>query len=273
MQDSHMRLVRGALAAACFLAGLWLMLRALGLLGVVLHGAARWWPAFLLVAGLAILARSIRPGPHTAVSIGLICASGVAFAVTRGAMPGRPWAFAAAVGLMGIGAVSAWMIVSARPDQAASPTATTAVFFRAASFTPLSSELRRVRVLLICGRLDLNLTEVVHPDLDRDAIMVDITVWVGRVYVRVPPDVNVVNHKAFVMRFRHPIQAGVLDEEQTDTADVVAATLAFFGDVLVLRPWSVIFLGGGPGSGSRWLRGGSRGDRSTGHADGGAAGS
>lgn len=58
-----MRSTRGALAVACLLAGLWLMLRALGLLAVVLYGAGRWWPAFLLAAGVAILLRSVKPGP------------------------------------------------------------------------------------------------------------------------------------------------------------------------------------------------------------------
>jgi hypothetical protein len=245
VQDSHMRLVRSALAAACFLAGLWLMLRALGLLGAVLHGAGMWWPTFFVVAGVAILARSVRPGAHTAVSVGLICVGGIAFTATRGVINGRTWTLAAAAGLMAVGAIWAWMLVSIRPDRADDPAATTVVLFRAASFTPRSSELRRIRVLLVCGRLDLDLTEAVHPGLNRDAIMIDITAWVGKVYVRVPPDVHVVNHKAFVMRFRHRIQSGVLREEQTDAADVVAATLAFFGDVLVLGPPPAVNILGG----------------------------
>jgi hypothetical protein len=246
-----MRLVRGALAAGCFLAGLWLMLRALGLSGVVLHGVARWWPAFLLLAGVSILARSVRPGPHTAVAGGLICAGCVAFAATRGVMTGRAWTFVAAAGLMAAGAISAWMNVSARPDRTASPFPRIVVLFRAASFTPLSSELEWVRVFLLCGRLHLDLTEAVRPGHDRDAIRVDITSCVGNVHVGVLPDVEVVNHKAFVMRLRHRIQTSVLDEDQSDTADVVVGTLAFFGDVLVLEPQKAIAVASGPVSGGQ----------------------
>src|SRR5260370_24455892 len=122
VQDSDMRLVRGALAAACFLAGLWLMLRELGLLGVVLHEVGRWWPTFLLLAGVAILARSVRLGPHTAVSVVLMCAGCVAFASTRRVLTGRVWTLVAAGGLMAAGMVSVWMRVSTRSDRGASRT-------------------------------------------------------------------------------------------------------------------------------------------------------
>jgi hypothetical protein len=245
-----MRLVRGALAAGCFLAGLWLMLRALGLLGVALQGVARWWPALLVVAGAAIIARSVRPGPHTALAGGLICVGCIAFATTRGVMTGRPWTFVAAAGLMATGVISAWINVSARPDRSASPFPRIVVLFRTASFTPRSSELEWVRIFLLCGRLDLNLTEAVHPGHDRDAIRIDITACAGNVHMQVLPGVGVVDHKAFVMRLRRQIQAGVLDEGQSDTADVVVGTLAFFGDAQV-PPQNVIAVAGGPVSGGQ----------------------
>jgi hypothetical protein len=232
VQGSHRRLTRGAIAAACFSAGLWLLLRTLGLLGITAREAGRWWPALLLTAGAAILARSVRPGPHTAVAVGFLCAGGLAFATTRGLVAGRAWAFAAAGGLMAAGAASAWGSVSARPGPAASRTPVILVVFRAARFRPQSSGLDGVKIFLFCGRLDLDLADV-SPGRDRDPLMIDITAWAGSVHVTVRPDIHVVNHKAFVMRFRNRLQAGILAEEQMAAADVVAATLAFFGDVLI----------------------------------------
>ena len=56
-----MRLAKGIVAAACFLMGLWLMLRAAGLLTAVLSAVPRWWPA--LPRSLASPSSSGHPGP------------------------------------------------------------------------------------------------------------------------------------------------------------------------------------------------------------------
>ena len=230
VQNSRMRSITGALSVACFLAGLWLTLRMLGLLGVILHGIGRWWPILLIAAGLAIIVRSVRLGPHTVVSASLILAGGAAFAITRGFMTGRIWTFAAAAGLMAAGVILAWISVQLRTGQATSQSAVKWIFFRAGAFMPGSSDLERVRVFLLCGSLELDLRRAVSAGARQNVVMIDITAWVGKVNVIVPPDTYVVDHKAFVMRFTKRVQAGFLDEDEMDRADVVASTLAFFGD-------------------------------------------
>jgi hypothetical protein len=234
-----MRLARGVLAVACLGAGLWLMLRALGLLAVVLHGAGRWWPAFLLAGGMAILLRSLKPGPHIAVSVGLLGAGFLAFAITHGIISDRVWPFVAAGGLITAGIILAWLAVRTHPDSATVRSEQISVLFRAAEITLRSTELERVRVFLLCGHLELDLKDTVPPEQRRDApLMVDVTAWVGNVHVKVRPEVRLINHKAFVLRLTHKIQVGVLAEKQTRTAQLVVATLAFFGDVEVKRETS-----------------------------------
>jgi hypothetical protein len=106
------------------------------------------------------------------------------------------------------------------------------VLFRAIEVTPKSAKLEQISIFLLCGHLELNLKEAIRPGKHRDApLMVEITAWAGSVKLLIWKGVGNLNHKAFVLRFRHPIQMGVLDEEQTRTAQVVATSLAFFGNV------------------------------------------
>jgi hypothetical protein len=232
VQDSHMRLARGVPAVACLLAGLGLMLRALGLLAVVLHGAGLWWPAFLLAAGVAILLRFVKPGPHIAVSAGLMGAGCIAFAVTRGIITERVWILVAAAGLISAGLILARLAASARPDGANGRTERISVLFRAARLPLKSADAEQVKIFLLCGHLELDLKDAIPPGQRRDApLMIEITAWAGNVKLLVWEGVEVLNHKAFVLQFRHPIQMGVLNEERTRTAQMVATTLAFFGDV------------------------------------------
>lgn len=229
-----MRLVRSALAVSCLLAGLWLILRALGLLLVVLHSAGRWWPTFLLAAGVAILLRSFKPGPHVAASVGLIGAGCMAFAITRRIIAKDVWTFVLAGGLIFVGIMLIYFTVSTRSDGTKDDTGRISVSFRAAEIMLKFAELKRIRVFLLCGRLELDLRDAIPPGQRRDApLMIEITAWVGNVRLLVPAGVHVVSHEAFVLRFRKPIQLSVLDEqeEETMTAHVVAATLAFFGKV------------------------------------------
>ena len=108
-----MRLAKGIAAAACFLVGLWLTLRAAGLLTAVLHAVPRWWPALSAAAGAAILVRSPGPGPHRRVSIALLGASGLAFAIVHHAITRIAWPFAAGAGLMAAGLALAYLTARA----------------------------------------------------------------------------------------------------------------------------------------------------------------
>jgi hypothetical protein len=232
VQDSHMRLIRGGLAASCLLAGLWLMLQELGLLGVVLHGLSAWWPAFPLALGVALLARSAKLGPHTVVSAGLIFTGCTGFILLHLAITERALVFIAAGGLMATGVLLIWL--NARTPRAkTAETTRLLVLFRAASFSPQTTVTGHIKILLFCGHLDLDLTNAVHPGQDLDPTMIDITAWAGSVTIFVQSGLNLINHKAFVMRFRHPIETGVLTEEQVDMADLIAASIAFFGNVLI----------------------------------------
>jgi hypothetical protein len=116
MQDSDMRLAKGTAAAACLLAGAWLTLRAAGLLPVVLHGALRWWPALPVATGAAILVRSRGPGPHRAVAVGLISASGVAFALVHHVIPAAVWPFTPGGGFLTAGAVLTFLAIRTYPS-------------------------------------------------------------------------------------------------------------------------------------------------------------
>ncbi len=227
-----MRLAWGAVAVACLLAGLWLMLRTLGLVEVVLHGASHWWPALLLAAGVAILLRSVKPSPNIAVAVGLMAAGCIAFAITNVVIAERVWIFVAAGGLIIIGLISTRIAASPRAHSADDPTQRVSVLFRTAAITPESAQLKQVRVFLFCGYLELDLRKVISPEQFRNApLMVEITTWIGDVRLLVQPGVRRLDHKAFALRFKDTIKPGVLDEEETRSVQVVATTLAFFGDV------------------------------------------
>jgi hypothetical protein len=227
-----MRLAWGALAVTCLLAGLWLLLRALGLVEAVLHGAGHWWPALLFVAGMAILLRSVKPGPNIAVPVGLMAAGCIAFAITNVVVIAeRVWIFIAAGGLIIIGLISTRIAASPRPHSTDHLTQRVSVLFRSAEITPESVSLRQVRVFLLCGYLELDLTKVISPEQFRNTVlMVEITAWIGNVKLLVQPGVKSLDHKAFALRFRNTIGPSVLDEEEIRKVQVVATTLAFFGD-------------------------------------------
>jgi hypothetical protein len=228
-QDSHMRVVRGALAVGCLLGGCWLMLRALGLLAPALDGLSHWWPTSLFIIGTAIFARSLRPGPHIAVAVLFILGGCISFAVTRDVINGRIWIFAAAAGLISTGTIFAWANVAAAPKNAASSAPMIFALFRAADFTSTSTQLERVGVFLLCGHLDLHLEEAVEHVRNRNTIVVEITSLIGTVQILVRPGTNTYEHAAFVKRFRQPLKAGMLIQDRSDEAHVAASTLAIFG--------------------------------------------
>lgn len=227
-----MRLAWGALGVACLLAGVWLILRALGLSGAVLHGAGRWWPAFLVAGGVAILLRSVKPGPHVVVSVGLIVAGGLAFAITRGVLSSHALPFIAAGGLITGGMIMAWLAATAQPDNVTRSTERITVLFRPAEVRLSSAERKRVRVFLLCGHLELNLEDAIPPRQRRKSpLMIDVTAWAGNVHVVVASGVGVLNHKAFVLRLNRRLQMGVLPDKRALAAQVIVGTLAFLGDV------------------------------------------
>jgi hypothetical protein len=231
MQNSYMPAFRSALSIACFFAGLVLVLRLLGFLEAVTHEISHWWTALPGIAGVAILARSFRHGPHIVVSGFLLLASGIAFATTNGFITGRTWTFAGAGGLVIAGMVLAWSGVKIRSTPASSKSTVKRVLFRAEDFAPSPTDLEGLKVYLLCGNIELDLRSSVIPDAPRSVFIIDIVACAGRVKVVVLPDTKIVNHKAFVMRFTKRVQGGVFKEEYIREADVVAATLAFFGDV------------------------------------------
>jgi hypothetical protein len=227
-----MRLVLGALATVCLLTGTALILRTTGLLTAAGHGAGQWWPAFLLAAGVAIILRSVKLGPHIVVSIGLMGGGGLAFAITHHVASGRMWVFVATGGLVVIGIVMAGLAANAPANDDVGKSRRIFILLRAAELTLRSSDLDQVRVFLICGRLELNLEKAISPKQRRDSpVMVDVTVWIGKVQVIIQPGVESVDHKAFVMRFNRPLKLGILTEEKARRALVIVASLAFFGNV------------------------------------------
>ena len=229
-----MRLARNILAAACLLAGGWLLLRTLGLLSRAETEAGHWWPAIPLALGTVILIRSLKPGPQVAAAAGLMLAGGAAFATTHRLIAGRYWTLAGAAGLIAAGALWTWANRVSGARHARSPTPTIVVLFRAAEFTPATPDLERIEVFLFCGRLDLHLEDAVRPGDDRDTVMIDITSWAGRVKITVAADVPTYSNDAFVKRFRSPVRTRIFDDDQTDMADVTVSTLALFGGTEVM---------------------------------------
>ncbi|MGZ3640406.1 MAG: hypothetical protein ACXVCX_21440 [Ktedonobacterales bacterium] len=241
MQNSHMRAFRLALSVACFVAGLVLVLRLLGLLEAIPHGISHWWPALPGLAGVAILARSFRPGRHYVVAGGLLLASGIAFASIHGFMTERTWVFAGAGGLMIAGIVLAWRSITVRSAPAGSRSAVKRVLFRAETFTPSSAELERLKVFVMCGNIKLDLRGIIVPGAPRDVFWIDITACAGKAKIVLLKDTVYVNHEAFVLRLGKPLEKGFLDEEESNEADVVMATLGFFGGVDIEKKATDLF--------------------------------
>ena len=73
----------------------------------------RWWPALPAAVGAAILVRSPGPGPHRRVSIALLGASGLAFAIVHHAITRIAWPFAAGAALMAAGLALAYLTARA----------------------------------------------------------------------------------------------------------------------------------------------------------------
>jgi hypothetical protein len=228
-----MRLAKGIAAVACFLVGLWLTLRAAGLLTAVLHAVPRWWPALPAALGVAILVRSRRPGPHTAVSLVLIAASGVTFAIVHHAITRTVWPFAAGAGLMAVGVTLAYLAVrsSSRPRDARTQRIMTA--FRSAVW-PAPAGLARIRVYVFCGRLELDIRACLPPgSFPEEPLMIEIVACLGNVEVVAYPKTDIHPHKAFVMRFRHRVDGAVLSRADTGSAAAVVATIELLGRVTV----------------------------------------
>jgi hypothetical protein len=229
-----MRLAKGIVAAACFLVGLWLMLRAAGVLTAVLSAVPRWWPALPAAAGAAILVRSRRPGPHTAVSLVLIAASGITFVIIHHLITTTTWPFAVGAGLVAAGLALAYLTVrsSSRPRDARTQRIMTA--FRSAVRPAASADLARIRAYVFCGRLELDIRECLPPESFPDEpLMIEIVTCLGNVTLVAYPGLTIHHHKAFVMRFGYPADGAVLYDEDTADAAAVVATLAFFGNVTV----------------------------------------
>lgn len=228
-----MRLAKGIAAVTCFLVGLWLMLRAAGLLTAVLRAVPRWWPALPAAAGAAILVRSPAAGPHRRVAIALIAASGLAFAIVHHAIALTDWPFVVSAGLMATGAGLACLAVRADTASVTDQTQRIAVAFRSARMRAASADLARIRVYLFCGRLELDITDFLSTKSLRDEpLMIEVIACLGNVTV-VPPDRTVYHHKAFVMRLGQSADGEALREEGIDKMRAVVASMAFFGDVTV----------------------------------------
>jgi hypothetical protein len=227
-----MRLAKGIAAAACLLVGLWLLLRAAGLLTAVLHAVPGWWPALPLAAGAAILVRSRRPGPQTAVAIALIAASCLAFAAIHRQITVTAWPFATSAGLIAAGLALAYLAAhsSARPGD--KRTQRIVMAFRSTQVPAASADLARIRVYAFCGRLDVDIRDCLAPgSLPDYQLMIEIVACLANVTLIAHPDVRIYRHEAFAMRFAHPVRGNVLSDEATYDAAAVVATLAFFGGV------------------------------------------
>jgi hypothetical protein len=227
-----MRSAKGILGAACFLAGLWLMLRAAGVLTVVLHAVPHWWPTLPLAAGAVILIRSPRSGPPRSASMVLIGASCVAFAIVYHLIAVSAWPFATSAGLLAAGLVLAYLAARTSPANEAGQSQRVVVAFRSARLPATSASLARIKVYVFCGRLELDIRECLpQGSLPDEALMIEITACFGDVTLVAYPDVCIYHHEAFVMRLGQPVTGGVLSDEDTGQAAAVAATLTFFGDV------------------------------------------
>lgn len=228
-----MRLAKGVVAAACFLMGLWLMLRAVGMLTAILSTVPDWWPALPLIVGMAILIRSPRPGPHRGASAVLIAASCVAFAIVHRLIAISVWPFAASVGLMAAGLVLAYLAARASPARGTGPSRRVVVAFRSAVVLPeMSADLARIQVYVFCGRLELDTRECLPEGWSPDeAVMIEITVCLGNVTVVRHPKVRIHHHEAFVIRLGRPVSGRPLYDEDTHQAQAVVANLGFFGGV------------------------------------------
>jgi LiaF transmembrane domain len=241
-----MRLVKGIAAMACFVVGVWLTLRAAGLLTAVLHAVPRWWPALPAAVGAAILARSRRSGPHTAASLVLIAASCVAFAITRHLIAVSVWPFAAGAGLMAVGLALAYL--ATRPSSRAEKYRSQRIVmaFRPARVSMVSADVARIRVYALCGRLDVDVRDCLSPGSLRDyPLMIEIVACLASVSLIAHPDVLIYRHQAFVMRSPRSVRHQVLSDEDTYNAAGVVATLAFFGDVTLTARYPAVAAPGG----------------------------
>jgi hypothetical protein len=224
-----MRLAKGIAAVACFLVGLWLTLRAAGLLTTVQHAVPRWWPALPAAAGAAILVRSPGAGPHRRVAIALLGASGLAFAIIHHAISLTDWPFAVSAGLMAAGVVLAYL--ATRPSQESNSDQRTVLVFRSAKISPTAADLLRIRIYIFCGRLELDLRECLPPGRRPDyPLMIEITACLANAKVIAHPKTTY-HHEAFVMRFGRPIRGKVLFDTVNRNAPAIVASLAFFGRV------------------------------------------
>jgi hypothetical protein len=235
-----MRLAKGIAAVACFLVGLWLTLRAAGLLTAVLHAVPRWWPALPAALGAAILVRSRRPGPHAAVSLVLIAASGVTFAIVHHAITRTVWPFAAGAGLMAAGLALAYLATrsssASSPDQRSPMSGSDqriVLAFRSATQTAPAG-LARIRVYAFCGRLDLDITDSLPQGWRPEGpLMIEIVACLADVTLVARTEAEIHHHQAFVMPFGGPARGAVLRDSATKRAAIVAivASMAFFSRV------------------------------------------
>jgi hypothetical protein len=229
-----MRLAKGIAAAACFLVGLWLMLRAAGLLTAVVHAGPRWWPALPAATGAAILIRSPGPGPHRRVAIALIGASGVAFAIVHHEIARTVWPFAASAGLMAAGLALAYLATRASPASGTTRSQRVVVAFRSAAPPAVSADVARIRAYVFCGRLELDIRACLPPgSFPEEPLMIEIVACLGNVAVVAYPGVAIHPHEAFVMGLGRPAHGAVLGGAETSSAAAVVATIEFFGSVTV----------------------------------------
>jgi hypothetical protein len=231
-----MRLAKGIAAVACFLVGLWLMLRAAGLVTAVLSAVPGWWPALPAAAGAAILVRSPGAGPHRRVAIALLGASGLAFAIVHHAIALGAWPFIASAGLMAAGLALAYLATRASPASGTTRSQRVVVAFRSAASPAVSADVARIRAYVFCGRLELDIRACLPPgSFPEEPLMIEIVACLANVAVVAHPGVVIHPHEAFVMRFRHSVRGAVLGRAETSSADAVVATIEFFGSVT--GPW------------------------------------
>jgi hypothetical protein len=218
---------------ACLIAGLWFSLGSLSPLKAILDAKA-WWPALPAAAGVIILLRSPKPGPHIVFSICLIASGLLCFAASHGFIAGRTWSFIGAGVLIIIGAAMIGSVIRTRGTKV-NPERAMALL-RTTKAPPHSPDLNYIRAIVLCGTLKLDLRQALFAGQQRNVpLTIEVIALIGKITLEnVPPGTKVINHKAFALNLNRPIQVGVLDESKTLEAQLVIATIAFLGDVEVM---------------------------------------
>ena len=224
-----MRLVRVALGAGCLVAGLCLSLWTLGLLNDIGRHANWWWPSLPATVGAALLIRSPRRGPHVGIALALAGTTTLIYVTSAGLMTDRTWSLTGAGVLIVTGIILGAPVVRNAAGNA--PPERVILILKRKRILAHSGR-DYLKAVIVLGVLDLDLRPAL-PAGQRgdDPFTVEITAFAGRTNVTIPPDVSVLDHRAFEMRFGRRGQGAVLDEDDILDADVVLASISFFGAV------------------------------------------